>query len=421
MKSSTAERLRQVPEGYLIVGVDPHKKRHAAVVMMQNAQVLAKRKFDNTLGGFEGLASWAEEQVRATGSRGVIFGIEAGGHYWRNLAYYLNGLDIGFRLVNPFTLKRRREGDDINRRKNDYRDAEMAGDLLRTGKFVDTRLPYGTWAELRATHSAYRRMVKESSRMRNTLKGLLDGLFPEFADIFKNPGGKTALAVLSLNVSPAAIAALEATAFVDLVRKRFNGRGLAVRKLREVHRLAGMSAGIREGAASVAREVSLLVQRLQLVVMQMEQQVIHLRQLVDAIPEGRPLLSIPGIGYITVAGLLAELGSLRGYQSSKQLVKMAGTNPTEEASAGKSGSHTPMSKKGRAGLRWVLWSAAANLIRINEDFRRWAKIRRERAAHAHPLHRREVIGAVCNRLLRLAYALVNHGECYRCPTAEVAI
>ena len=51
MKSSTAERLKQVPERHLIVGVDPHKKKHAAVVMMQNAQVLGKRKFDNTLGG----------------------------------------------------------------------------------------------------------------------------------------------------------------------------------------------------------------------------------------------------------------------------------------------------------------------------------------------------------------------------------
>jgi len=247
VKSSTAERLKQVPERHLIVGVDPHKKKHAAVVMMQNAQVLGKRKFDNTFGGFESLVSWAQEQVRATGSQGVMFAIEAGGHYWRNLAYYLDGRDIGLRLVNPFTLKRRREGDDINRRKNDYRDAEMAADLLRTGKFVDTRLPYGAWAELRATHSAYRRMVKESSRMGNTLKALLDGVFPEFADIFKNPCGKTALAVLSLGASPTAVAALKATAFVELVRKKFNGRGLAVRKLKEVHRLAGISAGRRYG------------------------------------------------------------------------------------------------------------------------------------------------------------------------------
>ncbi len=35
MKNSTAKKLKQVPEGYLIIGVDPHKKKHAVVVMTQ--------------------------------------------------------------------------------------------------------------------------------------------------------------------------------------------------------------------------------------------------------------------------------------------------------------------------------------------------------------------------------------------------
>ncbi|MFC1933461.1 tyrosine-type recombinase/integrase [Chloroflexota bacterium] len=37
MKNSTAKKLKQVPEGYLIIGVDPHKKKHAVVVMTQGA------------------------------------------------------------------------------------------------------------------------------------------------------------------------------------------------------------------------------------------------------------------------------------------------------------------------------------------------------------------------------------------------
>lgn len=58
-----------------------------------------------------------------TGSRGVIFAIETGGHYC-NLAYFLDERGILFRFINQFTLKRRREGKDLNRRKNDYRDSE---------------------------------------------------------------------------------------------------------------------------------------------------------------------------------------------------------------------------------------------------------------------------------------------------------
>ena len=33
MKDSTARKLRQIPAESLLVGVDPHKKRHAAVAM----------------------------------------------------------------------------------------------------------------------------------------------------------------------------------------------------------------------------------------------------------------------------------------------------------------------------------------------------------------------------------------------------
>ena len=42
MKNSTAKKLKQVPERYLIIGVDPHKKKHVAVVMTQDAILLQK-------------------------------------------------------------------------------------------------------------------------------------------------------------------------------------------------------------------------------------------------------------------------------------------------------------------------------------------------------------------------------------------
>lgn len=46
-------------------------------------------------------------------------------------------------LFNQFTLKRRREGKDLNRRKNDYRGSEVVAQLLCTGKFTETRLSQG--------------------------------------------------------------------------------------------------------------------------------------------------------------------------------------------------------------------------------------------------------------------------------------
>ena len=42
MKNSAAKKLRQIPTGYLRVGVDPHKKRHAAVTMTEDLLVQSR-------------------------------------------------------------------------------------------------------------------------------------------------------------------------------------------------------------------------------------------------------------------------------------------------------------------------------------------------------------------------------------------
>ena len=53
MQNTAARKLKQVPEGYLIVGIDPHKKRHAAVAITQDFTIRDKFKFDNTREGLE--------------------------------------------------------------------------------------------------------------------------------------------------------------------------------------------------------------------------------------------------------------------------------------------------------------------------------------------------------------------------------
>ncbi len=196
MKNSAAKKRRQVPTGYLVVGVDPHKKKHAAVFMTQDFTTHSKFKFDNSREGFEMVLERVKNEMLRTGCRGAIFAIETGAHHWRNLAYFLDERGIPLRLINQFTLKRRREGKDLNHRKNDYRDSEVAAELLCTGEFNTARLPQGVYADLRGAYGSYRRLVKERTRTVNLVKSLLDGLFPEFTQVFKNPCGQTAMTVL---------------------------------------------------------------------------------------------------------------------------------------------------------------------------------------------------------------------------------
>ncbi len=100
MKNSAAKERKQVPAGYLVVGVDPHKKKHAAVFMTQDFMTHSKLKFDNSREGFETVLERARPEMLKTECRGVIFAIETGAHHWRNLAYFLDEKGIPQKSVH---------------------------------------------------------------------------------------------------------------------------------------------------------------------------------------------------------------------------------------------------------------------------------------------------------------------------------
>lgn len=407
MKNSTARKLEQIPANYLIVGVDAHKRKHAIVVKTQDAFIRTRFKVDNSRQGFEELLERVQTQIVKTGSRGAIFAIEAGGRLWRTLAYFLEERGIPFRLISPFTLKRRREGEDIDRRKNDYRDADMAAELLRTGKFTETRLLQGIYADLRAAYHLYYSLGRERSRVTNRVSALLDSLFPEFHSVFKDVSTKTALATLATYPSPHVIARMSMEKFMDTMLAKYKGRHIIRKKLSAVYQAAHGSVGIQAGEGVISFELSQLVERLRLLTEQRQRAEQLLIALVECVPESKYLLSVPGLGHITIAGILGELGPLNLYRNAKQLIKMAGINPVQSESAGKKASQTPMSKKGRPLLRYCLWEASLNMLNHNQEFKAWVKRLQERPVHQNPLKKREARGAVCKKLLWLVFALFN--------------
>ncbi|MFH0768476.1 MAG: SDR family NAD(P)-dependent oxidoreductase, partial [Chloroflexota bacterium] len=140
----------------------------------------------------------------------------------------------------------------------------MAAQLLCTGEFTESTIPQGVYAELRTAHNAYRRLVKERTRITNLVKGLLDGLFSEFTLVFKDPCALTALSVLSICPIPRVIAGMAEDEFVATIEAQHKGRRLMRRKLRALHYSARTSIGIDAGARSVSYEISFLVEKLEL-------------------------------------------------------------------------------------------------------------------------------------------------------------
>jgi len=410
--NSTAYKMAQLPPNVLRVGIDPHKHDHAAVIMTAQAQVLAKFKVQNLRPGFESLLARCDQVSQQHGGLSYVFAIEAGAHYWRNLAQFLTDKGKDYHIINPFTLKRQRDGDDLVRRKNDYRDAQMAADLLGQGRYTWTTLPQGRYAELRAAFLWQQRLVADGARLKQELICALDGLFPEFQTVFKSVDGETALALLSIYPDPAQLAATPVADIIARLRTIFGGQRLSWGKIRAVHALAQTTVGLRDSAPSLSLVVQSLVNRLYDLMSERQQAEDHLMEILQRCPESRYLLSIHGLGAINAAGLLAHIGDISHFSSVKQLPKLAGIIPTEDSSAGHTVGAPHISKKGRPNFRLVLYRSALGLLRHNDVFKQYVTRLTERGAHSHPLKKKEAIVAAMNKLLRIVYAMLTKQEMF---------
>ena len=78
------------------------------------------------------------------------------------------------------------------------------------------------------------------------------------------------------------------------------------------------------------------------------------------------MLAIKGIGMITIAGFLVEVGDVRRFESPEQIQKLAGLS-LREKSSGKHKGQTNISKRGRSKLRAVLFNAVISLIAKNPE------------------------------------------------------
>ena len=72
------------------------------------------------------------------------------------------------------------------------------------------------------------------------------------------------------------------------------------------------------------------------------------------IPYSSKLLSIKGLGTVTVAGLIGEVGDFKKFRAQSEIMKIAGLD-LYEVSSGKWKGRRSISKRGRSLLRKILY------------------------------------------------------------------
>ena len=343
----------------------------------------------------------------------LVIGLEATSRYSENLYQFLQ--EQGYRLC---LLHPRQTHQFANQRglraKTDRLDATTITRLLVSGEARAGYVPDELIATYRELERLHGQLSEEVARYKNEIHALVVVQFPEFIQVFADPCGATALALLKRYPSAQAFVEAGVDALVARLREvapRRYGRQDA----EDLVRLASHSAA--SGRVAQARGVSLkiLCDQLEHTLVNLAQVDEQLDQLLKRDEGAKRLQSIPEFGPQTTAVLRAELGDVQRFQRVDQAVAYVGLD-LQVRQSGKWKGEVKLSKRGSGRVRRVLYLAAMRAARHQDSpfgaYYQRLKARGKKAC--------EALMAVMRKMLIVAYHLLRSDETYD-PTKVCAV
>jgi transposase len=415
MKNRTNQRLEEITVGTLIVGVDVAKSVQWARFVDHRGMEMGKAMpFPNNRQGFESIVAKIREisnmKTMQNPIETVIIGMEPTGHYWKALADYL--MATGFKVVgvNPYHTKKAKELDDNSPTKSDKKDALTIARLVKDGRFFDAYLPKGEYSELRVLANARVSVIRRNNGVKNTITAILDEYFPEIWTVFKNPlKGKASRHVLRHCPFPAFILELGEGGVLAEIKKAVK-KTVGLKKARQLTETAKASIGVGCGLEAAKMRLGWLLDELELIEKQLHDMERSMEKVLNQTGYAGQLLGIKGIGVVTAASFLGEVGDPLRFQNARQIANYAGYNLVEDSS-GKSKSGTCISKRGRKQLRSVLYQMAFTLVGQNAEMKALYGYLLTR--ENNPLKKKQALVVVSKKIITVIYSLLKKQEAYK--------
>ena len=398
-------------ERTLIVGIDVAKKKHwARMLDAQTGLEVGKAfSFHNSIEGFSWLLGKISRSKEEIGAQKVVVGMEPSGHYWKSLAWYITGIGNTVVTVNPYHVKKSKELDDNSPTKNDRKDAWIIATLVSQGRYFKYHSLDGIWAELRGYTQVRQQQKAKINAAKNNLVAILDEYFPEYIKVFVTLLGKASLYVLKNCPFPKELRQKTEEELTQELKKATNNR-VGEKRAKNLLAAAKRSIGVPEGLSAAKMRLSQCIGEIEFLQKQITQTEEAMEKALEQTGLNKYLLSIPGVGIVTAATFLGEVGDISRYEDWRQLRKLAGYNLTENTSGEKQYGATKISKRGRPGLRCLLYQASLVLVCKNQQFK--ALYQHLKTRNDNPLKNKQALIVVSCKLLRVMFTLAKEKRLY---------
>jgi transposase len=365
--------------------------------------------FSNTRYGFERLL----KEIQRYGSNdvsGIICGVESTGNYQKPLADYLSHKGLNVVLVSTLAVSQNRQMLNVSWDKSDKRDAFTIADLVSQGKFLFYQFQEEKYSNASRMLRVYMRLVKEQSRLKVKLRNsILSVVFPELDSIFKDIDNPQVLNILEKYPTPSHIRGLSDDEFIYSVLPRTQSSRYLPR-IKSTYQAAKESIGSETGINGILKELSYILKDLRKIGSRIEEVKEAIKGMFSDFPPYQRVLTIPGVGPITAATFLAEIGDIECYDHADQIIKLAGLD-LASVQSGKYQSQRKISKRGKVRLRTAAYHAAmAAINKCNGLREKYLQIIKNKSGA--PGAKMKAIIAIATKILRIVFRLLKDGTTY---------
>ena len=384
-----------------IVGIDIGKNHHeASIVSPEGKQIGHSLRFATTHKGADSLMSFIFNNI---GNSSCIFGMEATGHYWYPIYSFLKARGYTIYVINPIQSDSLRKMY-IRQTKNDSIDSFLIAEVIRFGQFTTTSMADENILAIRQLCRYRDSVISSRTEIKLRIGTIMEQIFPEYEKQFSSLWVSTSMGILEKYLTPENIENAPIDELFEIIKDKSHNK-LTMKNAISIREAAADTFGIKIAQDAFSFQLKQLIDRMNFLDKQIEAldcQILEYYEKFDCY-----LHTIPRIGMIAAATILAEIGDINRFKSSSALVAFAGIDPTVRQSGEFSSTHNHMSKRGSPYLRHAIFLAATTCSFHNSPLNAYYKKKRDQGKH-----HLTATGAVARKLTTIIYAVLRDSKPY---------